>query len=752
MFRHSFISYLPTGRLFSLALALFAINFSTTSAQQDTVNHWETIIYANDTWRYLVGTAEPDTNWRKLSFNDLSWAQGAGGIGYGDGDDNTVISNTISLYMRMNFNIIDTSKIEKAVLHVDYDDAFVAYINNVEVARSNIGVWGDNPPYNQTAASLREAQMYQGGNPQEFIISKQVLNNILNQGSNVLTMQVHNENFGSSDLSSIAFLSLGIDDVSFTYGSPPGWFIPPMGLTSSNLPIVVINTNNQPIVDDPRIVADMGIIYNGPGVRNYFTEPFNVYFGKISIEIRGSSSQMFPKKAYGLETQDAFGNNNNVSLLGMPIDNDWILYAPYSDKSLMRNVLTFKLGNATGHYAPRTRFCELLINDNYRGVYVLMEKIKRNPFRVNVAELTVNDTTGDKLTGGYIFKIDKFTGTGGDGWYSPFSPQPAIWKQIYFQYHYPKFDTILPVQKTYIENYVTAFETALDGPNFTDVQTGYPKYINIPSFIYYYLINEMSKNVDGYRLSAFFHKYRDSWVDGKLYAGPLWDFNLAFGNANYCGGGATDGWALDFNYICTGDNWQIPFWWEKLLQDSTFQNKIKCRWDDMRAGAFHTDTIMDYIDTVAAYLDESQQRNFQQWPILGSYVWPNNFIGNTYQEEINYLKSWTTDRLNWLDANITGTCWPWTGIAENEETFPVDVFPNPITEFSTLYFSLEKDASVNVAMYNVFGQEVLTPALRNYAAGSHSVSLKTDHIASGAYLLRITINERFVSSIKLIKH
>ena len=144
--------------------------------------------------------------------------------------------------------------------------------------------------------------------------------------------------------------------------------------SESNLPIVVIKTNGQVILDEPRIVCDMGIIYNGNGVMNNVNDPFNEYDGKISIEYRGSSSQSFPKKPYALETQKANGDNNNVSLLGMPSENDWILYAPYTDKSLMRNVLTFDIGRNMGWYASRTQYCELVIDGDYKGIYVFMEK------------------------------------------------------------------------------------------------------------------------------------------------------------------------------------------------------------------------------------------------------------------------------------------------------------------------------------------------------------------------------------------
>src|SRR5665811_1630254 len=186
----------------------------------------------------------------------------------------------------------------------------------------------------------------------------------------------------------------------------------------SNLPLIYINTNGRQIPDNPKISAEMGIIWNGPGETNQTSNSFNHFNGKISIEIRGSSSQMFPKKSYGFETKDELGEDMDFPLLGLPEEEDWILYAPYSDKTLIRNVLTFVLAEPLGHYTPRCRFVELFLNNKYQGVYVLMEKIKRDKNRVDIANLKLEDNAGDELTGGYIVKIDKTTGSGGRGWYS----------------------------------------------------------------------------------------------------------------------------------------------------------------------------------------------------------------------------------------------------------------------------------------------------------------------------------------------
>jgi len=622
-----------------------------------TVDHWETVVFDNDIWKYLEGTSEPDSNWRRLAFNDTTWLQGQGGIGYGDGDDNTVINPVISLYLRNNFLIVDTSEIATAILHVDYDDAFVAYLNNVEIARANIGNIGDYPPYNQGSSSLHEAQMYQGGSPDQFIISSQLLDTVLNQGDNVLSIQIHNDSISSSDLTGRIFLSLGINNSSNNYFPTPLWFVPPLVFSSSNLPIVVINTNGQAIMDDPRIVCDMGIIDNGFGNLNSISDPYNNYNGKISIEYRGSSSQSFPKKPYALETQDSLGNNNNISLLGMPIENDWILYAPYTDKALMRNFLTFDLGRKMGNYSPRTVYCELVINGDYQGVYILMEKIKRDNDRVDIAKLDFDDLLGDSLTGGYIIKIDKYTGTGGTNWLSDF-PNIAG-DPLYIQYHYPEATVMQAQQMDYIENFVDSFEYALAGPFFTDSLIGYPKYIDVESFIDLYIINELSKNIDGYRLSTYMYKDRDD-NGGKLTMGPFWDYNLAFGNANYCSGGITSGWEVDGG--CGGNN---PFWFERLIQDTIYQNKLKCRWEYLRERSFYEDSIFNFIDSLVVYLDDAQQRNFQKWNILGSYVWPNYYVGNTYQDEIIFFKSWIGDRLVWIDNNIVGNCYDILGCTDS---------------------------------------------------------------------------------------
>jgi len=512
--------------------------------------------------------------------------------------------------------------------------------------------------------------------------------------------------------------------------------------TSSNLPIIVIDTYGQEIPDEPKISAHLGIIYNGEGVRNAVTDPFNDYDGLIGIELRGSSAQTFPKKSYAVETRDAQGNNRNVSLLGFPAENDWVLYGPYSDKSLIRNILACQLSNDIGRYASRTRCCELVLNDDYMGVYVLMEKIKRDKNRVNIARLSPADISGDAITGGYIIKIDKPDGAKNDGWESPFLPHPGGWQRIFYQYHYPNQDEISSEQKAYIRAFMLSYETVMNGPSYRDPQIGYAKYIDVPSAVDYFILNEVAKNVDAYRLSAFMHKDRDS-NNSKLIFGPIWDYNLAFGNADYYNAQYISDWQVYF--YNKDDTWLVPFWWQRLMSDSNFVNQINSRWHELRKNTITVPRIYAYIDSLVNYLDEAQKRNFERWPILGVYVWPNAYIGGSYWAEIRYLKQWIQDRILWMDARMPGQS---TASANHERAdFPTDFrldqnFPNPFNMTTTIHYSLPLESHVMLKIHDLQGKQVKLLLNEFQRAGEKSIIWNGGNdqglrVSSGIYIYEL---------------
>ena len=519
-----------------------------------------------------------------------------------------------------------------------------------------------------------------------------------------------------------------------------------VALTDSDLPIVIVTTENAaPIIDDPRVVAHIGIIDNGEGNRNYLTDPFNSYYGRIEIEIRGSTSQQYPKKGYALETQDVLGFNLDIAVLGMPPENDWILYGPYPDKTLIRNVLTFNLSQQMGHYAPAVRYCELIINDDYRGVYVMMERIKRDVFRVDLENVHSTNWWGDTTTGGYIMKVDKLTGDVDFSWASNYN------SEVLFQFHDPEYFEIYPVQRSYMMDYLDEFEDALWGPNFDDPTLGYANYIDKTSFHDFFILQELGRTVDGYRSSSFLHKDKNTpaW-NAKLVAGPMWDFNLSYGNADYCGANGTTGWQYDFDLICGNFSTSIPFWWKRLLDDPAYENSLRCRWEELRNGPLKTSNINSYIDSMANRLEEGRIRNFQRWPIIGVYVNWNGFVGNTYEEDLSYLKTYIEQRSLWIDNNLGGFCDLNVVEIEQEQQFH-KVWPNPASNEVFIGFTLFESHEVILNVYDVTGKIIHDENFGHRSAGKYAEKIDITSLDPGTYHYTLFLEDSTPYSGKLVK-
>ncbi|HPI87024.1 MAG TPA: CotH kinase family protein [Bacteroidales bacterium] len=504
----------------------------------------------------------------------------------------------------------------------------------------------------------------------------------------------------------------------------------------TNLPIIVINTFGEPIVDEPKIEAHMGIIDNGPGEINSLDDPFNNYDGMIGIETRGQSSQMFPKKSYGFETRDAEGENLDTSLLGLPEENDWVLYAPYSDKSMLRNFMSFEMGSRMGNYCTRQVFCELVINDDYKGIYTLMEKIKKDDDRVDIATLNPDEISGDDLTGGYIIKVDKLDWDfefDSDGWRSDPDPPYPNAMDIIFQYYYPEADEMPSQQKIYIRDYITDAENALTSFTFSMPEIGYMQYFDVLSYVDFMLLCEISKEVDKYRYSTYMYKEKDS-DGGKLFAGPLWDFDLGYGNVDYWPEGLDyTGWLY---YMVNPYEWSIMFWWKRLMEDPYFRNMAKTRWEYLRQERLSDEDVHQMIDSVVNLLEDARVRNFERWPILGEYVWPNyDWFGNTYEDEVDYFEDFLFNRLQWMDGNFTGNLlFPWASISAQENKISLalydDFFATRVLKKS--WFTLN-DAPAGVT--------VLTAT---YKDASHCELYLSEDI-SGAGDLSVTVSHEAIN-------
>ncbi len=513
---------------------------------------------------------------------------------------------------------------------------------------------------------------------------------------------------------------------------------------SSDLPLVLITTNaGESIKNEPKITADMKIISNGTGNRNHLTDPGNVYSGKVGIEIRGRYSASLPQKPYGFETRDAAGNNLDISILGMPAENDWVLLANYNDKTFLRNILAFEIFRKMGNYSPRMRFCEVILNDDYKGIYLLGEKIKQDSGRVDIAKLKPEDNTGDDLTGGYIIKNDYFTTA--DSWMSNFSPINKSGAKVYFVYHDPQTDELSFLQKTYIQGYINTLETILYSQDYRARVLGYKSYINIKSFADYFILGEISRNVDAYKKSRFYFKNKES-IDGLLHSGPPWDFDWAFRNLkenclhmNKLDG---SGWAYKINECMSSP---VPPSWEvRMIQDPEFSNLLNTRYYELRNTILSKIELEKTIDSVALLLDEAQVRHFQKWNVLGINAGTPEYGIQplTYGGEIEKFKAWLTTRLTWLDSNMEGFA---TSIYENEKQIHCRVFPNPA---SAMLF-IESDNEINkITFFNASGSVVKEIT----EVHDKSVNLNIAYFHKGVYVVKIQFSNGETETVKVIKN
>jgi hypothetical protein len=454
---------------------------------------------------------------------------------------------------------------------------------------------------------------------------------------------------------------------------------------SSNLPVLVINTFGPTAIsipEDPLTSVWLSAFYPGDESRSSFKWSPD-FESQIGIKIRGSSSLSFPKKSYRIETWDGNGNERESVILGFPRESDYILYAPYTDKTLMRDVLSYDWSNAIGRWAPRVRFVELYLSTSaaklrsadYLGVYVFIEKIKWGKERVDIERIYPSQNEEPEVTGGYILKKDRLD-PGESGFFTSQSQQLCY-------VHPPERETapaerapITTAQKAWIKKYLDTFEGVLYGNNFTDPVNGYAKFIDVDSFIDHHLMVEITKNIDGYRLSTFMYKDRG----GLLNMGPIWDYNLTLGNADYLQGWIPQGW---YYTQCSAADYP---WYPRLSQDPAYIARYKERWFNFRQGPFSTAKLMADIDRYVDLLQESQVRNYKKWPILGIYVWPNpQPIPTSYAGEITFMKQWLDAHVAWMDSTLLSVP-TFTPKAGNVTTGTMVTISSPT---GTIYYTMD---------------------------------------------------------------
>ncbi len=493
----------------------------------------------------------------------------------------------------------------------------------------------------------------------------------------------------------------------------------------SKLPIFNITTSGQIIKEEDKIVADMKVIDN-IGKSNDIND-LPTFESKIGIEIRGQTSIIFSARLpFSVETRKSDGfTSDDVKLLGLPKENDWAFIAPYSDKTLIRDAFTYKLAKQIMPWAPSFKFAELVLNNEYEGVYMITEKIKKSKNRVNIDPMNPNENQGDSLTGGYIFALDKLSK--GDNYFYSNISFTGISQKPYYVINYPKPELITTTQNNYISKYIKDFETMMNSAQYNNSTTGYPSAIEVDTFVNFFLINELTKNVDGYRLSTFFKKDRNS-INPKLSIASVWDFNIALGNADYCEGSSTSGWAYNFNNYCLSGLYSIPSWLVKLSKDPSFNSKMKSRWIELRKKEFKLDRMYSLIDSLKNEIGyEAIARNYKRYDILNTHVWPNPQVAGSYEGEITYLKNWLGDRVKWIDGQFgyveTGS----KSIDNDDNSF---IFPNPVKDIIHL------KTTMNIQKIEILDQVGRLVQIEIVMAPSQS-DIPINELINGIYFMKI---------------
>ncbi|MBR5170909.1 MAG: CotH kinase family protein [Muribaculaceae bacterium] len=437
-------------------------------------------------------------------------------------------------------------------------------------------------------------------------------------------------------------------------------------IDSTNLPIVWIDVDGVTIQREDYVSARMKIIHNGQGQLNYgdtIAHPGQHidYEGYIALRYRGNSSySLSDKKPYQFRTlskplEDGVEmDKKKVSILGMGKDNKWAMLAPYSDRSMIRDLLGFEVARPWMEYTPQGRLCEVYLDGIYYGIFVMCEVVSKGKYRLNLDD---PGEEGDALTGGYLMEVGAPEGPVYVSKYRPVDNNGYSYNDstsfIYFQYQSPDYEDMTPAQIAYIHSAIDEMESLYASSKFRDPVVGYRRLVDVQSFMDYQLTMEVCHNMDAYRLSGKFYKRRDS-VDTRFKM-VVWDMNLAFGNCRHNQGYMTNTWVYRLNpYLHKRGDHLIPFWWYRMNIDKVYVADRKARWAQWREANLQYDRFMATVDSLANEVTccGAEARNTQAWPRWGTWLWPNYFVANSYEEEITFMKEWITERIAWMDAQL----------------------------------------------------------------------------------------------------
>lgn len=390
----------------------------------------------------------------------------------------------------------------------------------------------------------------------------------------------------------------------------------------TNLPTVSIHTHDGVIPYDKEhdIQAQFTII--GDSSYALLSEPG-------TIRERGNASRDFPKKPWRIK----FENKQNV--LDAPAKaKKWTLINNYGDKTLMRNLLAFELSRLMGMpYTPYGRAVDVLFNGEYKGCYQLCDQVQVHKNRVNIEEMTPRDNSGDALTGGYFIEIDAYSYNEPVYFYSN-QKRPVTIKS-------PDSDSITSAQKDYIKNH------------FNKMESDWPNYLDLNTFLRHFLVGELSANIDTY-WSVFMYKHR---MNDTIYTGPVWDFDLAFNNDGRI---TPPNEMSDYVYRSGGSyaNNMRSFVNNIIVQTASTQDRLLAIWDEARHNGIDQDHLVAFVDSMEEELLQSQELNFLRWPIMNRIVHQNPRIWGSYEAEVENVRDFIRKRVEWMDNRLGYTYVP----------------------------------------------------------------------------------------------
>ena len=448
----------------------------------------------------------------------------------------------------------------------------------------------------------------------------------------------------------------GVDDWSFL-GKPVPilWFTINGAVAAPGLPKAQRTTGNLKVIYE----------HDGAALTSIAGKPVALD-SAILIEHRGSSSYGFyAQKAYGFELQDAMKEPAGQPLHGMPKNADWVLTSCYADKTCLRNSLTYAIGREMavpqGRWAPRSRWAEVYINGSYQGLYQLNEKPKDDKFRVNLPKPAPGAAPAEV---GYMISADgdsrsftwKTVNPAVEFLDSRARAAPPATNNRRWKFRAPSSEDMTPAQRQYVQQSFDRMTSALEGGG------DWKSAVDVGSFVDYFIVAELTNNVDAFFKSWYFYKMPDS-AGGKWSMGPIWDFDLAYGNANYyfrhCATNTQLGPISKQSPPTAADkDLPPPPYMAAALRDAALRNAMRCRWHELRkaGGPLDVTAIESRLDAFAAHIRQAKARDTAKWRNIGKYVWPNNYVGATWEDEIKYLKFWVRKRLAWIDGSLPGTC------------------------------------------------------------------------------------------------